>query len=581
MADHIGRLREKLQEHNLAGFIVPRADEHQGEYVAPNSERLKWLTGFGGSAGRAVILAEHAALFVDGRYMLEAAKTLPPSIETRHFIREGVGPWLREHAAAGKLGYDPWHSTHSQTRELNKHAEAAGFTLAAVTKNPVDEIWNDRPDAPATPVRKHPPELAGEDAEKKCARIAGAVAEAGADVAVLTLPASVAWLFNARADDLPCVPVALSFAALHKSGKATWFIDESRLAADLRESLEGVVEYRRPRDFTTFLSSLGGSRVLIDPDTAPQICFQILTDAGAEPVHGADPCLLPKARKNGAELAAIREAHRQDGAALCRFLHWLEAAVPGGGVSELGAARRLYEMRAENANCLGLSFETISGSGPNGAIMHYRVDEESDRPLRVDEPYLVDSGAQYPGGTTDVTRTVCFAEPGGLFRRRYTQVLQGHIEVARARFPSGVTGAGIDALARQFLWRDGVDYDHGTGHGVGAYLCVHEGPQGLTSRSRVPLEAGMVVSNEPGYYEEGAYGIRIENLVEVCDFGDSLGFSTLTLAPIQRELIDADLLSSQQREWLNDYHARVREEIAPRLDDAEVVKWLERSTTPV
>ncbi|MGR4000948.1 MAG: aminopeptidase P family protein [Alphaproteobacteria bacterium] len=581
--DRLEAFRGVLRGRGLSGFVVPRSDAHQGEYVAPCSERLRWLTGFSGSAGRAVILDERAALFVDGRYILEAARVLSGSYEARHFLRSPVGEWLEESGGGGKLGYDPWHSTYRQVRELEVQALAGGFTLTEAGSNPVDELWADRPAAPGGEVVAHPLGLTGESAADKCARVAEGVSGV-ADWVILTLPDSIAWLFNARGSDLACVPVVLSFAALGADGRAVWFVDGARLDSGLSESLAGVVECRPADSFVDFLSSLGGKRVLLDPDSAPEHCFRLLAGCGAEVVHRADPCLLPKACKNGVELRAIREAHCQDGVALCRFLHWLEGAVAGGGVSELSASGYLYGLRSEGRDFRGLSFETISGSGPNGAVMHYRVSEGSSRALSVGEPYLVDSGGQYSGGTTDVTRTVCFSPPDEEFRRRFTQVLQGHIEVARARFPVGVTGSGIDPLARQFLWRDGVDYDHGTGHGVGAYLSVHEGPQAITSRSRVALEAGMVISNEPGFYKEGEYGIRIENLVEVCTVEDGskgLGFSTLTLAPIQRVCIEVGMLSVEQREWLNGYHRRVREEITPRLGDDGARRWLEEATIPI
>ena len=593
--DNLARARRRMAAEGLAALVVPREDEHMGEYVPPCSERLRWLTGFGGSAGTAVVLPGAAALLVDGRYLLEAPSAAP-AFETRHAPRATLRGLLEEHrgalaeAAAGggppEVGFDPRHFTPRRAAALRAAAKAAGALARALDANPVDAEWSGRPPPPSGPARAHPPELAGRSSEDKRREAGEAVARAGADAVLLTLPDSVAWLLNARGSDLPCVPVPLSFAALAADGSAVWFIDPARVEPGLAEALrEGPpVEARPPAALAEWIAGMRGRRLMLDPDSAPESARLAAEAAGAEVVFARDPCLLPKARKNAVELACIRRAHLSDAAALARFLARLPGAVRAGGVDEAGAAEMLEGFRRERPDYLGPSFETISSSGPNAALNHYRVSPETSRPLSTDEVYLVDSGGQYPGGTTDVTRTLFFGdEPPAELRRRFTQVLRGHIALASARLPAGSGGDRLDPLARQFLWRDGVDYDHGTGHGVGSQLSVHEGPQRVARGGAEPLLPGMVVSNEPGFYVEGEYGIRIENLVaarEVEGGGGWLEFENLTLAPVQRSLVDAAAMAPEEREFLDRYHARVMAEVGPLLPEGDR-EWLAGATRPL
>ena len=589
-AARLERLRRRLAEQGLDGFVVPRADEHQGEYVPARAQRLAWLTGFTGSAGMAVVLADKAALFVDGRYTFQAAQQSDPALfEPCHLAERPPGEWIAENLPkGGRLGVDPWLASRQELERFRRAAERAGGSVVAVDENPLDAVWSDQPPPPGGAVVLQPPEFAGRSSAEKRREIGAALGRAGAEAAVLTLPDSINWLLNVRGSDLERTPFALSFAVLRQDGAVTWLIEPRKLSDAVRAELQDGVEVRPPADFGAVLDGLTGRRVLVDPASAPAWVFDRLGAAGATVVEGDDPCQLPKAAKNAVEQAGARNAHRRDGAALTRFLAWFAAEAPQGGLTELDCAAKLESVRREDNLLRDLSFDTIAGSGPNGALPHYRVTEDSNRRLQPGDLMVLDSGGQYLDGTTDVTRTLLVGEASPEARDRYTRVLQGHIALATTRFPKGTSGSQLDAIARRPLWPAGLDYDHGTGHGVGAYLSVHEGPVRLSRVSELPLEPGMVLSNEPGYYREGAFGIRIENLVAVeeapplegADDREMLAFETLTWVPIDRHLIVAEMLSAGERDWLNAYHARVFAEIGPQLDGAEKA-WLESATAPI
>ncbi len=588
----LATLREELRARELDGFLVPLADEHQGEYVPPRARRLRWLTGFSGSAGVAVVLQDSAYVFVDGRYTIQVGREVDTELfEHHHLIAEPLVGRLGDHLPRdARLGHDPWLHTVDAVKKLRGHCQRAGAELVACEDNPVDACWTDQPPPPQEPVVPHDERWAGKASADKRAEVGKELGEKGADAAVLTDPASIAWLLNVRGGDVSHTPLPLSFATLHSDGRVDWFVDEAKLTDATREHLDEGVAVHAPAALGPALDALGGEgrRVRYDLTTGNAWIHARLEAAGAEVLPGDDPCLVPKACKNEAELAGARAAHVRDGVAVTRFLAWLDREGFGGGQTELAAADRLEELRQEDDLYRGQSFETISGAGGNGAIIHYRVTEETSAPIAADTIYLVDAGAQYPDGTTDITRTVVIGEPTAEHRDRFTRVLQGHIALATLRFPKGTAGHQVDVLARLPLWQAGLDYDHGTGHGIGSYLGVHEGPQRVSKRlGDAPLQAGMILSNEPGYYRVGEYGIRTENLVAVvpCDApegGDKemLGFETLTLAPIDRRLVDRDLLTDAEADWLNAYHARVREALAPLLDDADQA-WLEAATEPV
>jgi Xaa-Pro aminopeptidase len=585
----LGALRGALAQADLHGFLVPRADEHQGEYVPKAAERLHFLTGFTGSAGLAIVLSERAAVFVDGRYTLQVEAEVDRRLyEICHLSKTPPWDWLAEAAKRGqRIAYDPWLHTPDGLARLKAAAAKAGATLVPAP-NAVDAIWGDRPAPPAAPVVPHGAEFAGQPSAEKRAALAKKLAADGIAAAVITLPDSVAWLLNVRGGDVSHSPLPLSFAILKRDGSVDWFLDPRKATPELGPHLGAEVRVRAPREFAEALAAFKSEKVQADPATASSWIFDRLEEAGAVIVREADPCLLPKSCKNDVELQGIRAAHRRDGAALTKFLGWVGRAAPKGGLREIAAADRLEAFRRQSNLFRDLSFHTISGSGPNGAIVHYRANEKSDRELKSGELYLVDSGGQYPDGTTDVTRTVAIGTPTAEMKKHFTLVLKGHIALATARFPAGTSGSQLDALARLALWREGLDYDHGTGHGVGHYLCVHEGPQRISKLpNTVALKPGMVVSNEPGYYRTGAYGIRIENLVVVTPAesvpdGDRpmLGFETLTLAPIDRRLIDLPLLSPAEIAWLDAYHAR----LAPALDRLladDDRRWLAQAAAPL
>jgi len=594
----LAALRDELSQRGLDGFLIPLSDEYQNEYVPESAQRLAWLTGFGGSAGFAAVLADQAAIFVDGRYTLQVRDQVDVNLYTpRHVSDEPLRTWLIEvFPKGGKLGFDPWLHSEAQKRQLETWTNAAGGHLVAVDKNPVDAVWLDRPAPPEAPIKAHPMSYTGQSSEAKRAALGTGLQEKGVDSAVLTAPDSIAWLLNVRGGDVACTPLPLSFALLYDDGGVEWFVSRSKVDEELESELEAGISILPPEEFGDSLDGLGKRKVLADPGATASWVFSRLRAAGAEIVEASDPCQLPKARKNSVELDGIRKAHRRDGASLTRFLAWLDgeaprrAAAEGGnaGVTELEAAEKLAELRQENAEFRDFSFDTIAGSGPNGAIVHYRVTPETNRPLGLGELFLCDSGAQYPDGTTDVTRTMAVGEPTEEMRERFTLVLKGHITLATCRFPKGTTGSQLDAFARHPLWQQGLDYDHGTGHGVGSYLSVHEGPQRISKLpNSVALEPGMICSNEPGYYKTGEYGIRIENLVTVMedekrpgDEKDMLAFETLTFAPLDRRLIKTEMLTADEVAWLDAYHARVRETLSDNVD-ADTKPWLDAATAPL
>lgn len=588
----LAALRAELGKRGLDGFVVPRADEHQGEYVPKRAQRLAWLTGFTGSAGVAVVLADKAAIFVDGRYTLQVqAETDTRLFAPLHLVDPPFTEWLAATLPAdARLGYDPWLHTVDGVERLRAACDKAGAALVACPDNPLDAVWTNQPPPPLAPVVPYPIRFAGVESADKRRQAALALTSDKVHAAILAAPDSIAWLLNVRGGDVPFTPLPLSFAILHADATVQWFVDPRKLTPVLGEALGEEVAACPPAEFGPALDRLGSDRrrVRIDSAATPAWAVDRLRDAGAVIDRGGDPCALPKACKNDVELAGMRAAHRRDGAALTRFLAWLAETAPEGRVTEMDAARALEDFRRGGQYFQGLSFPTISGAGPNGAIVHYHSTDATNRRLESGRLYLVDSGAQYLDGTTDVTRTVAIGSVGDEERRRFTAVLKGHIALAAARFPAGTTGGQLDALARRALWADGLDYDHGTGHGVGCYLGVHEGPQRISKAGNgVALRPGMILSNEPGYYKNGVYGIRIENLVTVVEASPvagqergMLGFETLTLAPIDRHLVDRQRLDETEIAWLDAYHRTVRETLEPLLDPT-IVSWLRDATHPL
>jgi Xaa-Pro aminopeptidase len=591
-AERLRRLRAELLRRRVHGFLVPRADEHQGEYVPSRAQRLAWLTGFTGSAGLAAVLPERAAIFVDGRYTLQAQMEVDGRLfAQRHLTEQPAAEWIAEALQPGEiLAYDPWLHTPGEIERYAAAAARAGGSVLALPDNPVDAVWTDQPPPPLAPVVPQDERFAGESAAAKRQRLAAGLAAAGVGAAVLTAPDSIAWLLNIRGGDVPHTPLPLSFAILYEDASVDLFIDRRKLMPGVAEHLGTAVRIAAPEEFGPALQRLGAAkrRVVADPATAAAWVFDRLGESGAEIRRAADPCQLPKACKNAAELDGARAAHRRDGAALTRFLAWLAATAPAGGITEIAASDRLEACRRAGEHFRDLSFPTISGAGSNGAIVHYRATPRTEKRLEPGTLYLVDSGAQYLDGTTDVTRTVAIGAPSDEMRDRFTRVLKGHIVLATCRFPKGTTGSQLDALARRALWEVGLDYDHGTGHGVGSYLGVHEGPQRISKLPNAQaLLPGMIVSDEPGYYKAGVFGIRIENLVVVTSLPrdaeaerDLLGFETLTLAPIDRALVVPELLEEAERAWLDAYHVRVRAELTPLLD-AATAAWLAEATRPL
>jgi Xaa-Pro aminopeptidase len=591
-APRLEALRQELRRRRLHGFIIPKGDEHQGEYVARHSERLAWLTGFSGSAGMAVVLRDAAAVFVDGRYTLQAEGEVDGRLfERRHITSEPATGWIADSAAEKtRIGYDPWLHTPAEVGRLVDACKRAGARLVACDSNPIDAVWADQPPPPVAPVVPHDDIFAGLDSGEKRRQIGDAIGDGRADAAFLSAPDSIAWLLNLRGGDIGYAPFFSAFALVHADARVDLFIDRRKLAPDVRQHLGPDVQVHEVGELGNAIDDLGaaGKSLRLDKTTAPDWVAQRSKSAGLTMVAGDDPCQLAKARKNPVELDGMRTAHRRDGGALVRFFSWLDAAATDGGVDEMAAADHLETLRGSGPHFMGLSFPTISGSGPNGAIVHYRVTPETNRRLEPGSLYLVDSGGQYLDGTTDVTRTIAIGTPDDEMRDRFTRVLKGHIAMATTRFPKGTTGSQLDTLARHALWQVGLDYDHGTGHGVGSYLGVHEGPQRISKvGNRTALDPGMIVSNEPGYYKTGAWGIRIENLVVVVETEAPagaekplLGFETLTLAPIDLALVEPSLLTEAETAWLDDYHRRVRDSLTPDIDDA-AAEWLAHATRPV
>jgi Xaa-Pro aminopeptidase len=585
-AERLVQLREELKRRELTGFLVPRADEYQNEYVPASAERLLWLTGFSGSWGFAAVLPGVAALFVDGRYTLQAREQVDQEAFTTLVATETTSQqWLADNlTSADRLGYDPWLHTVDSVKHLAKIATKAGAALVPVEENPLDALWTapDRPLAPLAPIEPHPEELAGQPASAKLADIQAMLCSKKMDAAIITALDSIAWLFNIRGGDIPHTPFVLARAIVPVEGEAQLFVDGRKVGQDARAHLGGIATLYEPKALVEAITALGRAkaRVQLDPKCTPQWFATRLTAEGAEIVEREDPCILPKARKNAAEIEGARAAHIRDGMAMCRFLAWLDAHAEDGDLDEISAAEHLEAYRREAPLLREISFDSISASGPNGAIVHYRVTRATNRKIEPGSLYLIDSGGQYLDGTTDITRTVAIGTPTAEMRRHYTLVLKGHIAIAMARFPGGTRGCDLDTLARAALWQAGLDYDHSTGHGVGSYLSVHEGPQAISKRSQVALEPGMILSNEPGYYREGAYGIRIENLVLVTEpkpiaggTRPMMGFETLTLTPYDARLIDLSLLTLAERAWVNAYHARVAATLSPLLD-AKTRNWL-------
>ncbi len=593
-ADRLAALREQLKSDRLDGFVVPLTDEHMSEYVGSYAKRLEWLTGFKGSAGSAVVLPEEAAIFTDGRYTLQVRS----QVDGKHWSYESVpqtsiADWLKAHAPeGGRIGYDPWLHTRDWVRKAKEALAARGAELVAVARNPIDRIWSDRPEASKAHLVVQSDEHAGKSSAEKRTEIGDWLARHDADAAVLSALDSIAWAFNVRGQDVSRTPVALAYAIAHKDGTADIFVAEEMIAPEVRQHLGNGVRLHDRAAFEGGLAELMDKTVVVDPERAVAAIFEALEKAGAKVLALRDPTILPKAVKNVVEIAGQKAAQVRDGAAISRFLRRIEEDAPNGEIDELTASDHLEALRREHAELRDLSFDSISGAGPNGAIVHYKSSEETNRKLEPGTLYLIDSGGQYVDGTTDITRTVVIGEPTEEMRDRFTRVLKGHIAIATALFPKGTRGSQLDSFARRPLWEAGLDYAHGTGHGVGSFLSVHEGPQRISPAGSAqaggdePLLAGMILSNEPGYYKTGEYGIRIENLVLVVEREiegaekEMLGFETLTFAPIDRRLIEVSMLDPDELVWLNCYHAHVLAKIGPTLDGADC-DWLARACAPL
>jgi Xaa-Pro aminopeptidase len=594
--DRVARLRGKFDEHGIDAFIIPRADEFQGEYVPASAARLQWLTGFTGSAGACVVTRNEAFIFVDGRYTTQVRIQSDMDVfQPMDLVDNPPSEWINGNAPAGmRIGYDPWLHTTGEVARLEKAARSAGATLVAVSSNPLDAVWDDRPASPVGRVSIQSRDHAGKLAHDKIAEIDAAVSAKKADAFVMTDPSSVAWAFNIRGADVPHTPHPLARAIFQPGQRPQLFIEDAKLGIEEKAYLTQLSDLKAPEGFAAALGSLGRSaaKVLVDPALTPKAIATAITEAGGRLVEDSDPARLPRAVKNTVEIAGSKRAHLVDGAAMVTFLAWLDRQQPG-SLDEITVAKTLEATRGRIGQSHQLplkdvSFETISGAGPNGAIIHYRVNEQTNRKLEAGELFLLDSGGQYVSGTTDITRTVAIGTPTDEMRRFFTLVLKGMIAISVARFPENTKGSELDPLARIALWKAGADFGHGTGHGVGSYLSVHEGPQSISRRGTQALLPGMILSNEPGYYREGAFGIRIENLIYVhepraIEGGDKpmLGFETLTLCPIDRRLVEPTLLTEEEHAWLNAYHARVRHELTPMLESAEDRAWLDAATAPL
>ena len=586
--ERVRALRRELKSRKLKGFLVPHSDEHQDEFLPPSAERLRWLTGFTGSAGAAIVLEDVAVLLVDGRYTLQArAQTDTTLFEVLQTPEAKASKWLTAKLPkGGALGYDPSLHTIKEIERLTESLGKAGIRLEPQANNPIDLLWQDRPAPSSSPVVPHGLEFSGRSAAEKIAEVQERLRRDRADAVLLTLLDSVAWLFNIRGADISHSPLALAFALVPARGKPALFIDPAKVGDNVRGHLREAVELLPPDALDARLKSLGqkGARVRLDPETTPVRFKQVLEAAGAKIVAGEDPCILPKAIKTTAEIKGARAAHLRDGAAVSRFLAWLDEYSPSGRVDEISAAMKLEDFRRESGELKDISFDSISAAGPHGSVVHYRPTTVSNLKLKPRSLYLIDSGGQYADGTTDITRTIAIGTPSAEMRRHYTLVLKGHIAIAAVRFPKGTRGQDIDPFARRPLWEAGLDFDHGTGHGVGSYLSVHEPPQRISRHGTVELQPGMILSNEPGLYREGEYGIRLENLVLVTPPAaikggtrEMLGFETLTLVPFDRRLIDPSLLTRDELAWLNAYHAEVRRKIEKLLRGSSR-SWLRDAT---
>jgi Xaa-Pro aminopeptidase len=590
-SSRIERLRAQMRLAKVTAYLVPRQDEFQGEYVPDYAERLKWLTGFAGSWGVAIVRLKDAHIFVDGRYTIQVKEQVDTKVFTpQHLITTPPHQWAERNLKKGdRLGFDPWLTTAADADKFAAACEKVGAKLVPLGHNLIDVIWEDQPPRPDAPIAAHPTQFAGLSTEKKLEQIGKSLEKAGAESVVLAEPSSVAWLFNIRGGDIPFTPVVPAYAIVRRKGKAEIFIDPAKVPEDVVDHIAKHAVIKKRQQFETALGALGRKKsgILLDHASVPAAIRNALSKVKARLVSGSDPCTLPKAQKNKTEQEGARAAQRRDGVAMVRFLHWLEQDAPRGALTEWSVAQKLHEFRAASPEFKDASFGTISAAGPNAAIPHYHVSEESSLPLRMNEIFLIDSGGQYEDGTTDITRTVIVGQPTDEMRDRFTRVLKGMIQISMLRFPAGTTGAHIDVLARAALWKAGLDFDHGTGHGVGSYLSVHEGPARISKTGHVALQPGMIMSDEPGYYLQGQYGIRIENLLLVTppakiDGGDRemLGFETLTLCPIDRRLIDSRLLTREELDWLDAYHARVWRELRPFMDGPEAT-WLTRVCGPV
>ncbi len=588
-AKNLPPLREEMAKMGIDALVVPHDDEYLNEYLPDCAERLMWVSGFSGSAGAAIILAKSAAVFTDGRYTLQVREQVDEKFFTyEDLIDNPPHKWIEKNARKGMvIGYDPMLHSKSGVMALDKAAKAAGASLKKLEKNPIDLAWAGRPPMPTTPITPHGKEFAGESAAQKRSRIVKVLQSQNADAVLLTAPHSLAWLFNIRGRDVHATPLPLGRAILYTDGKAELYVDPAKITDGLAEHLGADVKIRPESDVASTLDTLGkqGKTVMIDPGLAPYWFYDRLKNAGAKLIEAPDPCALPRATKNPVELDGTRTAHRRDGVAVTHFLHWISEEAPKGGVTEISAAQKLEEFRKRSNQLQDISFDSISAVDDHGAQPHYRVTVDSDKPLKPGSLYLIDSGGQYPDGTTDITRTIAIGTPSDEMRNRYTLVLKGHIALATARFPHGTTGHALDCLARKPLWEAGLDYDHGTGHGVGVFLGVHEGPQNISKKAITqPLLPGMICSNEPGFYKEGEFGIRIENLVVVTrpepipgGEREMMGFETITLAPLDRNLIDKNLLTEAEIQWVNDYHQRVRDALADELE-ADTRAWMHAMT---
>jgi Xaa-Pro aminopeptidase len=589
--ERLAALRAELKRRGLDGFIVPRADRYQNEYVPPCAERLAWLTGFTGSAGLAIVLADRAVIFVDGRYLVQVRDEVDAqAFAVEHLVEHPPARWIEENLPAGsQLGYSPWLHTVDGAERFGKACDAAKASLVVVDDNPIDTGWTDRPPPPLGPVVLHDLRYAGEEAAAKLKRVHADIQKTAADALVVSDPQSVSWLFNIRGSDVPHTPVVLASAIVRKDGRPVLYVDNRKLGNDVRHRLEELTDVRGNDDFARDLAALGNEKraVRLDASVCPEAIARLIADNGGKVIRGGDPITPMKAVKNAVEIAGAKAAQLRDGAAVTRFLAWFDGEAPRGSLTEIDAVEALESFRRDTSLLKDVSFPTIAGAGPDGAIVHYRVSRNSNRRIAPGELFLVDSGGQYEDGTTDITRTLAVGTPTADMRKNFTLVLKGHIAIARAIFPDGTSGAQLDTLARQFLWRDGLDFDHGTGHGVGSYLSVHEGPARISKLGGAALKRGMILSNEPGYYRTDGYGIRIENLILVTEARPVAGaerplnaFETLTLAPIDARLIDPSLMTPEEIGWLDAYHVRVRTEIAPLLD-ARAREWLIAATAPL